>query len=56
MDSHNVEMCGTIEELDLCFVTFPKTSMVMEVMVANVQEVWGILLSREWAAMVSGSI
>ena len=28
----------------------------MDVMVANVQEAWGILLSHEWAAMVGGSI
>ena len=28
----------------------------MDVMVANVPEAWGILLSHEWPAMVGGSI
>ena len=56
MDSRNVEVCWIIEELELGFATFPKTSMVMDVMVANVPEAWGILLLYEWAAMVGGSI
>ena len=56
MDSHNVEVCWIIEELELSFATFPKTAMVMDVMVAIVLEAWGILLSHEWAAMVGGFI
>ena len=55
MDSHKVEVCEIIEEIELSFAPFPKTSMVMDVMVVNVPEAWGILLSSEWASVVGGS-
>jgi hypothetical protein len=42
-------VCGLIKDLRVSLAAFPYISLVMNVVVIDIPDVWGMLLSREWA-------
>jgi hypothetical protein len=47
---------GVIENLHMKLAACPDIEMSMDVLVIDVPDVWGMLLSREWAAKLGGHI
>ena len=56
MDSRPVECKGVIENSKMKLAAYPDVEITMNVLVIDIPDVWGMLLSREWAAKLGGSI
>ena len=56
MDSRPVESKGVIENLSMKLAAYPEIQINMNVLVLDIPDTWGMLLSREWAAKLGGSI
>ena len=56
MDSRHVESKGVIENLSMTLAAYPEIQINMNVLVLDIPDTWGMLLSREWAAKLGGSI
>ena len=56
MDSRPVESKGVIENLSMKLAAYPEIQLNMNVLVLDILDTWGMLLSREWAAKLGGSI
>ena len=56
MDSQPVESKGVIENLKMKLAAYPDIEVTMTVLVIDITDVWGMLLSREWAVKLGGSI
>jgi len=56
MDSREIKVCGLIEDLQVNLTVFPDISVLMDIVVIDVPDAWGILLSRKWAASLGGSL
>jgi hypothetical protein len=56
MDSREIEVHGLIKDLQVHLVVFPDISVLMDVVVIDVPDAWGMLLSRKWAASLGGSL
>ena len=56
MDSREVEVHGIILGLQLKLAAYPKITFQMDILVIDVPDAWGMLLSRKWGATLEGSI
>ena len=56
MDSKVVEVHGLIKDLQVHLVVFPDIQIIMDIVVIDVPNAWGMLLSRKWAVDLGGSI
>ena len=56
MDSRPVKSKGVIENLNMKLAAYPEIEVNMNVLVLDILDTWGMLLSREWAAKLAGSI
>jgi hypothetical protein len=50
IDSRAIPICGLIKDLKVSLVAYPDISLLMDVVVIDVHDAWGMLLSREWVA------
>jgi len=56
IDSRNIEAHGLINNLDVIFLQHPDMSLLMDVVVIDVPDAWGMILSRKWGAWVGGTL
>ena len=56
MDAREVEVVGIILNLQVKLAKYPDIDMTMDVVVIDVPDNWGMLLSRKWAATLGGHI
>ena len=56
MDSREVEVIGIILGLQLKLAAYPKITFQMDILVIDVPDAWGMLLSRKWGATLKGNI
>lgn len=56
MDSTEVEVHGIILGLQLKLAAYPKITFQMDILVIDVPDAWGMLLSRKWGVTLGGSI
>jgi hypothetical protein len=56
MDSREVKVCLLIKDLQVLLATHQDICLVMDVVVIDVPDVWGMLLSRKWVVDLEGSI
>ena len=56
MDNKVVEVHGLIRDLQVHLVVFPDIQIIMDIVVIDVPDAWGMLLSRKWAVDLGGSI
>ncbi len=56
MDSKKVEVHGLIKDLQVHLSVYPDIMIVMDIVVVDVPDAWGMLLSRKWASDLGGSI
>jgi hypothetical protein len=54
VDSKPIMICGLIKDLRVSLSAFPSISVVMDVVVIDIPDAWGMLLSREWVATLGG--
>jgi hypothetical protein len=54
MDSRNIMVCGIIENLEASLEQYPDVSFLMDVIVIDVPDAWGLLLSKEWINEMEG--
>jgi hypothetical protein len=47
---------GVIENVKVCIDQYPKIFFLMDIMVINVPDVWGMVLSRKFAAMLADNL
>jgi hypothetical protein len=52
LDSRTVETIGYIKYLSISYDQAPKVSMLINVIVADIPEAYGMLLGREWSTKV----
>ena len=45
-----------VENLKMKLESYPDVKITMNVLVIDIPDAWGMLLSREWAAKLGGSI
>jgi hypothetical protein len=48
MDSKEVKVCGLIKDLHIRLTIYPDISLLMDVVVIDVPDAWGMLLSHKW--------
>jgi hypothetical protein len=51
-----VKVYGLIEDMEVCLLDLPHISLIMNIVVIDVLDAWGMLLSRIWAATLGGFI
>ena len=56
MDSRPVESKGVIENLKMKLAAYPDIEVTMNVLVIDIPNVWGMLLSRKWVEKLGGNI
>jgi hypothetical protein len=56
VDSKPITVCSLIKYVRVSSVAFPYISLVMNVVVIDILDVWGMLLSREWAQTLGGNL
>lgn len=56
MDSREIDVVGIILSLPVSLSVYPDIQVTMDVIVIDVPDTWGMLLSRQWAATLGGSI
>jgi hypothetical protein len=56
VESQPITICGLIKDLKVSLVAFPDISLVMNNVVIDIPDVWGILLSKEWVATLGGNL
>ena len=54
MDAREVDVVGIILNLHVKLAKYLDINMVMDVVVIDVPDNWGMLLSRKWAATLGG--
>jgi hypothetical protein len=55
-ESKAIPTHGVIENIKVQLKEFPEKTVRIEIIVVDVPDVWGILLSRKFGAMVGGSL
>jgi hypothetical protein len=50
-ESKGIEVCGLIEGLEVHLVDYPDFPIIMDIVVIDVPDTWGMLLSREWVPL-----
>ena len=56
MDAREVEVVGIILNLHVKLAKYPNINMSIDVVVIDVPDNWGMLLSRKWATTLGGYI
>lgn len=56
MDSKKIEFHGLINDLQVHLSVYPDIMIVMDIVVVDVSDAWGMLLSRKWAFDLGGGI
>ena len=56
MDSKRIEVCGIIKDLQVFLAAYTDRIMTMDIVVIDVPDAWGMLLSRKWASDLGGSL
>lgn len=56
MDSREIKVCGLIKDLQVKLAAYRDISLLMDVLVIDVLDAWGMLLSQKWASNLGGSI
>jgi hypothetical protein len=56
IDSKSIGVCGLIEDLEVHLARYTEIVVVMDVVVLDVLDTWGIILSRKWAATLGGTL
>jgi hypothetical protein len=56
IDSRAIPVCGLIKYLKVSLDTYPNISLLMDVVIIDVPDAWGMLLSRKWVATLGGSL
>lgn len=56
MDSKKIEVCGLIKGLQVHLAAFPDIQIEMDVVVIDVLDAWGMLLSRKTTTDLGGNI
>ena len=56
MDSRPVEVEGMVENHLVRLAKYPDIQITMDILVIDVPDKWGMLLSRKWGATLGGSI
>ena len=54
MDSKIIEVCGLIKDLQVHLAVHPDIMITMDIVVIDVLDVWGMLLSRKWGVDIGG--
>jgi hypothetical protein len=54
IDSKKVKVYGLIEDVEVYLHDFPHISLIMNIVVIDVPDAWGMLLSRSWAVALGG--
>lgn len=56
MDSKRIEVHGLIKDLQVHLSAYPDIMIIMDTIVIDVLDAWGMLLSRKWVADLGGSV
>jgi hypothetical protein len=56
MDSREIETHGIILNLQVKLAAYPSITFPMDILVIDVPDAWGMLLSRKWVATMGGNI
>ena len=56
MDSREVDVVGIILNHQVRLAKYPDIHIAMDILVIDVPDKWGMLLSRKWAATLGGWI
>jgi hypothetical protein len=54
IDSKKVKVYGLIEDVEVYLEDFPHIGLIMNIVVIDVPDAWGMLLSRSWEATLGG--
>ena len=54
IDSRRVEVLGACEDVEVFLIDFPQISVLMDILVIDVPDAWGMLLSRTWSSALGG--
>jgi hypothetical protein len=54
IDSKKVKVYGLIEDVEVYLEYFPHIGLIMNIVVIDVPDAWGMLLSRSWVATLGG--
>jgi hypothetical protein len=54
IDSKRVKVYGLCENIKVFLIDFPHINFLMNIIVIDVPDAWGMLLSRSWSAALGG--
>jgi len=54
IDSKKVKVCGLCEDVEVYLIEFPHISLIMNIVVIDFLDAWGMLLSRIWSVALGG--
>jgi hypothetical protein len=54
IDSKRVKVYGLCENVEVFLIDFPHINLLMNIVVIDVPDAWGMLLSRSWSASLGG--
>jgi hypothetical protein len=54
IDSRRVEVLGVCEDVEVFLIDFPHINVLMDILVIDVPDAWGIILSRTWSSTLKG--
>jgi hypothetical protein len=54
IDSNKVKVYGLIEDVEVYFDNFPHIILIMNIVVIDVIDAWGMILSRNWVSTMGG--
>jgi len=54
IDSKKVKLYGLIEDVEVCLHDFHHISLIMNIVVIDILDFWGIILSRSWVVTLGG--
>jgi hypothetical protein len=55
-ESKAIPTHGVVENVEICHKEFPEKVIHVDIMIINVPDVWGMLLSRKFASMLGGTL
>jgi hypothetical protein len=56
IDSKKVKVFGVCEDVEVFLIDFPHISLLMDIVVIDVLDAWGMLLSRSWSSSLGVSL
>lgn len=56
MDKKEVPVVATIKDVEIKIAAFPKATYKVDVIVTDTKPRYGMLLSRQWVAVVGGNV